>query len=1109
MKTRIPMKNVVKPWLLEFLFVRGHFGGPEGKPLYSYQVTLEEFNQLKELLTSHKELATHSIFMDSWAAGYCLYVAERFRRFYDAGTGGWSWNVFDDDLDCQFSQQQKTRIVEKGLEGYWKRTVRTSSKGRDFLGSLFAEGGLPWLLVQSENHGFGRAVRRGLKHAYSAQSNQNTVGDVLALHENDLPNAFQNLHTRQLLAGIVEQLVELAKIPELESHDDPASYLDQTDAKWRSEFPIPLDAANARTLVNDWLLLAGSQRKKQIQKIERSREFTCEQFLHGSGADWQLRADVLLPNEKVFTVDNNEITTTRLQICLYEGDALVARGGFVYGQMEESGIRIRFPQNRISLERKDPESQIVFKLVANGKPLITRPIYDSELDIKTAPLVFVEVDDELTLVANESCTLKQSRARIRLPAGAQSLGHDTELLFDEPCGATWLEVASDVQIEIDSERYRVSLGGTGESGNKPYLQGHYSGLDYSLPRTVYLGWPTFRVPENSSYSANQMSQVVNGQSLADLNPQAIAGTFHYRARDENGNVVLKRTFGVVPPDFSMSSFPGYKEHPARIILRTESVLEIDITDADIKSEQVAHPDGVQINLRHNGPDIPQSFNLQVRSAGNPHPIDFRIPFPNLSAQLVNETHSPMLSRDLIVNEMLGKRIILCSGQNGRQRFIVRLRLMGSVTPQPVQDFSIVIGHMPVELNLHNYQQDVEQMLAATTNQDAFVQIAVSSVSQLLDFNIRRYNGILEKSSRDRFSVERHSRSLDTGRVVAEAMLLSDPRQAPLTLPALKSEGVFTGHFEIPLEMEKSSPWIIYPSNRSSVQFRPHLFIGSEVASNPKIEINSLHHASQVFHPKFNPDAINQQISLMASDLHHSGWQYMADLKQKYAHLPLSSFEAWIALAKNQETLTVALYRLELDELFCCRIRDELSTLWECVSLDTWRLGHTRFEGWIGEQGLPDALVASLVNSRMSVLSDVVPGFKEFSSYIKTGDLAMLPPIPPLGFVLPRWYQELRRNHESDDSWPTDLGQELTRWIKAQSLPKEIQTLSSIGFSNAVTYLPIFMAHVTVGICEISELHSSKAYVKHAIRHLSEFERLGWYNCTHGVMVTYLLKQGAE
>ena len=145
--------NPLRAWLAEFLLIRGFFTGPTGRPLYSYQVSSDEFAKLRELLRVNRSLALHPVQSEYWARGFCLFVAECYRREYDASVGGWSWRGFEQTLECSFSMPQRIELVTTGLERYWKRPIRRRPSGRDWLGSLFLEGGLPWLLVQSETHG--------------------------------------------------------------------------------------------------------------------------------------------------------------------------------------------------------------------------------------------------------------------------------------------------------------------------------------------------------------------------------------------------------------------------------------------------------------------------------------------------------------------------------------------------------------------------------------------------------------------------------------------------------------------------------------------------------------------------------------------------------------------------------------------------------------------------------------------------------------------------------------------------------------------------------------------------------------------------------------------
>lgn len=65
------------------------------------------------------------------------------------------------------------------------------------------------------------------------------------------------------------------------------------------------------------------------------------------------------------------------------------------------------------------------------------------------------------------------------------------------------------------------------------------------------------------------------------------------------------------------------------------------------------------------------------------------------------------------------------------------------------------------------------------------------------------------------------------------------------------------------------------------------------------------------------------------------------------------------------------------------------------------------------------------------------------------------------------------------------------------------------FTDAVTYLPIFMAFVTAGRANITDLPATPAYLKFAIRLVSDFDRQGWFIPAHALIVSYLLASENE
>ncbi|MBL0039506.1 MAG: hypothetical protein IPP28_00315 [Xanthomonadales bacterium] len=168
-------------WLAQFFFDR-RIREPSGGALYAYRVSEEEFAELKVVLRTEGRNWRNPGSFKHWAGCYAIYIAESYRRNHDPEQG-WTWEQFDRPLGLEILPTDKGEITLAGLK-YWKRPVRRYERGNDYLGSLFAEGGLPWALLRSPVHGFGRAVRSGILHFYEDnESNRSVAGRMTEFQE--------------------------------------------------------------------------------------------------------------------------------------------------------------------------------------------------------------------------------------------------------------------------------------------------------------------------------------------------------------------------------------------------------------------------------------------------------------------------------------------------------------------------------------------------------------------------------------------------------------------------------------------------------------------------------------------------------------------------------------------------------------------------------------------------------------------------------------------------------------------------------------------------------------------------------------------------------------
>ncbi len=129
-------------WLGRFLQRRG-LSAPDQRGLYAYHCSLEEYGELQHLL---REFGGFDTALKDPAACACLVLfgSEWYRREYRSEYA-WTWDPIWKTLGFNLSPGELSKVIPKGLEGYWKRPLHFYEAGhRDFLGSLFGEGACPF-----------------------------------------------------------------------------------------------------------------------------------------------------------------------------------------------------------------------------------------------------------------------------------------------------------------------------------------------------------------------------------------------------------------------------------------------------------------------------------------------------------------------------------------------------------------------------------------------------------------------------------------------------------------------------------------------------------------------------------------------------------------------------------------------------------------------------------------------------------------------------------------------------------------------------------------------------------------------------------------------------
>lgn len=1092
-------RSTTKDWIRAYLARRG-FSNPVGQPLFSYATKESERLFLAALLANNAEERHSPSYGIYWAAGYCLFVADTYRRKYEAQ---WSWQAFEEELGVAFEPSERAELVKFGLS-FWERPLRYRARRADYLGSLFAEGGLPWRLLQNEQHGFGRAIKAGLKHYHEYKREGLDLAPVIRQYSQYFPQSFQNDEKYQLLAKILDTLIMLAELHGLNQHDDPAAYLNRHAPNWREQFPLPLEEDNGVALVNEWLVDAGAQLEKRKRAREMTRIFTCEHRLDDGMASARLLAKVWLGTSLQIQLDGRSISNSRVELALYEGERLALKLGIAYGRVEDDQLTIQMPVEVATLGRQSPETPLFLVASCAGERLDTRTIHSSELDWQQLPTVFIEDEGITRLVGIASVQCQATELLLRVPEGIQP--PSAELLLTDARGGSWYRINERCVLIEDDARYVIEPGQTADIEQVEW-QGAMSSYN-TLPVTTWRGWPRCLLVDASDQGQSPEAFRVNGQLVRTLDTLPGIGSFKVEVLGKEQRVVARRKLGVLPRDFSITAIPASSMVPARLVIRTAEALKVRLLNENLRSQ--VYRDGLEtwVHLKP-GPQLPEQVQLEIRDARTIEGVVLRVPYPEEGVQLVDESGQPLAGNGLTLNDILGMTLTLTPPPDIARTFFVSLDLIEQNT-RLTRQYQYRVQNKTAEISLYSLYDDILSLLSCSAEQDATVRCRVETSQLHKQFYIYRYEASVRFSSevREFFELVDHGARplmyLSEGTTVM-AMQLASPESEPVAIAPSAPNGVVTGFYELPDVLHEDGPWLLYPAEGASVVFRPTIHVpdSSVCHVDEDTPIGTLSAAARFYHPQYCPKAFDGVLDEMADQFFHPGWQYLVALKHRYQHLSLSALESWKHLARHPQAMALAVFRLEMSHTFAERLTNELAVVWEVITVEQWQAAVKQYvTGIAHEFGLAEQVVQKKAHERMQQLSMQISVFKDFSGVLCDAGQA-LPGAPPLQAILPVWLNVLRAHHD-DRVWPTCMGGPLGRWIQTQEDYAWLKEVTTPEYAHAVIFMPVFAACLTAGKTDLNALGVDDVERRFGFRVLTDFDRNRWYEPMYSATLSGLL-----
>ena len=1087
---------------------------PDGRALYLYRLSEDDFNELEQLLCRliPGYGLTHISGLAGFAELFVLYAAEWWRRRYDGS--GFSWEPILRDLLANpedWDPNQRSKYVEHGFSG-WRIRLHDSG-GLRFIGTVAVQGGLPLKLLASSRGSIGQLLGRVLYLASGTQVSQSALQNWVESLANTLPRSYRQGTIYTLLADVAWTIVKLKDEANLDSSADAVGILDRKIPHWRDRFPLPVEDIHAQGMIEQLVRDSVSvriEKKTAVLPVERLLE-------NPSGDDWVLRSNLILPDvisfEKVatlFSVDVEELPR-RAELTLQVGPAQLA-----------IGMRSLAGQRKFRLERKPlgfsgesaKREHLLHMASPDGRVWTVTASRGDELD-SSLPWVFTEQDSSVYLVRQGSGSVTTPKALVAMPEGWE-LGQDGEPEIYEK------GLMHDTKRRIVAVRgvlrahsrgglsFRLRTG-RAEAGEETYAWGgDRYWLDFLSPSLAFRGHPILYCIDKDD---NRRKLEVK---LAGSN--SVSGPLHLRY-PAHGDIQYRSKVLVLPRSANVELFPT-DAVSGGILFSNWGFARVCVTTENIEhSAEVTDNDALlEVSVREHV-HAPELIELEAYWLHSTVPVRFRLPFPARGVRVLDGEGRLVADRSVLaVQQLQGVRILVSGGQSISR---AELKIMGLAGRHTLKyPLSSVPGALSMGIRLQDYLPEIKKLFSVSDLPDARITIQCSIQGELMfTLFLARYSAILEcDGDMIRLTAEglRSQELRDLEQISVLAMRLESPGDEALLLEPHASEGVATGSWLFSPQLRSPGSWLIFPDADSILPFRPTLwFVNGELD-----EDGGLSDAFSVVDQQTREQRIDDVIDMLASNFQEKDWGKIEQLVSQIGHLPLPTLDIWRRFANSSRGMgALALRFSSLKPEFIIRFSEELPFAWEAIAIEDWRVAMSHLDAQctdlFGKQAAQAVLVPHLTDRLQFLTSQ--NGSLAYSLGIAASN--WLPDtrkdLEPLRFVGKEANNilfegenskkmKLRRIH-ADDEWPTDLR---STWSSIELDPKvELYQNLNIGaesYRTGVIKIPIILATQVVNGQTIEWFHNAERI--HALRNYQAFDQ-DWFEEAYNQTIAHCFADG--
>ena len=1080
-------------WLHAFLERRG-LEAPDQRELFLYRCTEDEYRELGRVLREIPDFM--AVARDRRVCGALVLAIAEWSRRERQLHHHWEWDPINQAFDLDLEPNPRGRIIVRGLEEFWGRPIHRFEAGhRDFLGSLLSEGGLPFQVLRASGNPLHSLFVRLLRRADQADVFGVDMESYVRreVEASPLPQVFSSVGPVQLIAGMTTQLRSLVQIHTLESQTDPVGFLDEHDPRWRERFPIPLDQDMGAEFLNSLLKMASDEGRRR----RRTETLTCTHTWRDVTRDG-LESVVVVPIELQLPLAHAP-ATSRLEVEILEGSEPRLRLGAAFADLSHPGYaRLRLRAGERTIKRRSPTRSLFLAVSAGGLQAGKIEIPGSAIPLGEVPVGFARREETWRVCGQASFRVEDRDVVVVAP-------QDLSLESIEPDDAEMTLESTPFDLEayrlqgratltlVGEDRYRVRTGQEGGGLCGLGLAGNMLAWPTSPPLCV-LGMP--RVAEASvdgAADATGLGVYVGGKRSESLPAHEVAGVHFVSVRNDSGETLLRRKIGILPADFQIALTGGHEAGQGAIRVTSTQRCLIDVKDDRLHVQRTREDGCTTLHLQASG-EIPAEVPMRVTPSLASDPIEIRLPFPYVGCMALDRNEKP-LPEDLSVDDLLGARLMLY-GTRGHFGFSVTLSLARYGGGQLYDRWTYRVGQHPLEISLHGLREKIVDLLSIDTSIDCEVRLEVDGGPAPLRRRVQLFGAEMRQVGADELcvtpqhSLGREGAIISTDMVEPRLMLLHDPSVPSLPVEPVRSEGVATGGFRLPEQVERDGPWLVVPGPESAVSFRPCFVLGRPDPEVDLDRVESLQKAVLAFRPHSTESSFAGVIDAMSTNPRHGGWEFLIALYRNYGYLPLTTFEAWKALMQNPRALCMAMFKFEMDKAFVGRLERDFPLFFEMLPVQEFRAATEDFHRFLLDQGVPEETTEIVLGRMLEDLEDATVAYGEhLQQWLRTGVVDSQ--ARQARTLLPMLFENVIRERAEVEWWPDFGAQSLAGWVAGQSGDPVGGLAPEVMHRKSVAYLPAFVAAVALGEARVEELFDIPEEALFQFRRIRDFDA-NWF-----------------